>query len=112
MRGFRSQTWSHSGFTLLPMCVSSGPISPPTIFPAAFCVAWQEAQNDSPYRLAPATGSGRVLDTALMMGAVSPAAVVLLLIRNAEMSRASLSLRLKFGIVVEAEYASGSFSHA
>jgi hypothetical protein len=29
----------------------------PTRLPAAFCTAWQEAQKDSPYKLAPAAGS-------------------------------------------------------
>ena len=53
-------------------------MSPPTTFPAAFCTAWQEAQNDSPYRLAPAVGSGACRIFLAVTAAVSPASGVLL----------------------------------
>src|ERR1019366_3305727 len=96
-RGLCNHARNHSGFTLLPTRVNSGPTSPPTTFPAAFCTAWQEAQNDSPYRLAPAVGSGAF--SFLVTGVVSPARGVLFEIRKAEISRASGSLNLKFGMV-------------
>src|ERR1019366_1168981 len=103
-RGLRNHARNHSGFTLLPTRVSSGPTLPPTTFPAAFCTAWQEAQNDSPYKLAPAVGSGAFWSFSLSLlaglaGAVSPGMGVLLAIKKAEISRASGSLNLKFGIV-------------
>src|ERR1700674_2558884 len=110
MRGLRSHARSHSGFTLFPTRVSSGPASPPTTFPAAFCTAWQEAQKDSPYKLAPSVGSG--VFASFATGTVSPGTGVLLAIRKAEISRASGSLNLKFGIVEVTAYACGSFNHA
>src|ERR1019366_8237628 len=81
-RGLRNHARNHSGFTLLPTRVSSGPTSPPTTFPAAFCTAWQEAQNDSPYKLAPAVGSGAFWSFSLSLlaglgGARSPRVGVL-----------------------------------
>src|ERR1700676_4638343 len=96
-RGLRNHRRIHSGFTLMPIRVSSGPTSPPTTFPAAFCTARQEAQNYSPYNLAPPVGSG---DFWPLLGglnaAVSPRIGMLFAIRKAEISRASGSLNLKF----------------
>src|ERR1700751_4915672 len=106
MRGLLSQASSHLGFTLLPTRVNSGPISPPTRLPAAFCTAWHDAQNDWQYKLAPAAGSGGVTRVRPIL---SPATGVLLAMRNADISRASSSLNLKFGIVAVAAYACGSF---
>src|ERR1700674_84752 len=100
-RGLRNHARNHSGFTLLPIRVSSGPTSPPTTFPAASCTAWQEAQNDSPYKLAAAVGSGAFWSLSLpagVTGAVSPGMGVLAAIKKAEISRASGSLNLKFGM--------------
>jgi len=54
-------------------------------------------------QLAPAVGSGAF--SFLLSGAVSPAIGVLLAIRNAEISRASGSLNLKFGMVAVTAYA-------
>src|SRR5581483_3728463 len=99
MRGLRNQTRSHSGLALLPMRVSSGPTLPPTRLAAAFCTAWQDAQNDSPYRDVPAAGWAIFW---LIGGALSPCNGVLLAIRKAEMSRTSSSFSLKFGMVAEA----------
>src|ERR1035437_3887092 len=95
-RGLRNHARNHSGFTLLPTRVSSGPTSPPTTLPAAFCTAWQDAQNDSPYKLAAAVGSGGAFEAGNV--AVSPGSAVLFAIKKPDMSRASGSLSLKFGM--------------
>src|SRR5215469_5076585 len=79
------------------------------MLPAAFCTAWQDAQKDSPYKVAPAAGSAEVLAETV---AVSPRRGVLFAMRNAETSRASSSLSLKFGIVDVGAYICGSFSQA
>src|ERR1700674_2077464 len=99
MRGLSSHACSHSGLTLLPIRVNSGPTSPPTRLPAAFCTAWHEAQKDSPYKVAPAAGSDDAFAESVV---VSPGSGALLAIRNADTSRASSSLSLKFGIVAAA----------
>src|SRR5579859_3010252 len=99
--GSRSHLLIHSGFTLDPMRVSSGPMSPPTINPAAFCTAWHDAQKDSPYTLAPSCASAGTTagDFELPAGSVAE----LCAIKNAEMSRASASLSLKSGMVADTE---------
>ena len=69
--------------------------------PAALTVAWQDAQKDSPYRLAPACGSAVASagGALAVSGARAPETGVLCDTRNAEMSLASASLSWKFGIV-------------
>ena len=94
-------------FALLPIRVSSGPRSPPTILPAAFCTAWQEAQKDSPYSEAPAVASAGAPADAADFSAPGSAIGVLCAIRNAVTSRASSSLRPKVGMVAVEEYACG-----
>ena len=81
--------------------VSSGPTSPPVKIPAAFCAAWQDAQKDSPYSVAPSGASsvpGRLEGD---LASIAGLRGVLWSIRKADRSRASASLSSKLGMVAE-----------
>src|SRR5271169_4796283 len=120
MRVFGSYPWgacnqrrSQSRFTLLPTRVNSGARSPPTRFPAAFWMAWQEEQNKVPYKLVPAcTASSPCGGAALFNSLREFSEAVLCATKKDAISAASWSLNRKFGIVDDAAYACGFLIHA
>src|SRR5690349_8331044 len=90
--GLFSQRCSHSGFTLLPTRVSSGPTFPPTRLPASFCTAWHDEQKDAPYKVAAVVMSGDPPPAGALNGTCEAVEGLLCAMRKAEMSAASWSL--------------------